>query len=572
MKGLKSVSIAQKLITVFVGLSLVWCLICALSIKVLMDTEQSYSGLLDRQTEVIANTKDIQFQAAMQNYVLAAYMVATGAGALGDQKSENTLKASNQSVNDLIQTIQSNLKDESAIEKLESIKKSNQKFAELANQVIELSKVNRVKAEILMQNEVNHLSKIIVSTANEIALQQQQNMSEEQQDNQQSISQATSLMLWIAGALLFLSVLASYFVSRKMSKPLVSMVEYTKQVSQGNLKNEHWVSTTRDEIGVLLEHFKTMTENLRYLIENIMKSSRTIGDSVGHWQESAEVTSQASESIAKAMQMVQATVFQQRDEMTATLESAAEVSAGVEQIHITANQSADYFNKVMDMTRTSSEELVATARQMESIREAVARVEQQFGKLETGAGHIGKIIMMISSIAKQTNMLALNASIEAARSGIHGKGFAVIANEVRKLSIQTDQSAKGIQGIVLQIQSDIDVTNETVANSVGEVEQGMLAVGRAEKTFDSIHKAIMFSAKEINDVSRAAHEIKGLTAQMVSAIGHIDEMSQSTSAKTQEVSAATEQQLATMDQFMNSTEELAGMAEQLQACVQQFKW
>lgn len=572
MKGLKSVSIAQKLITVFVGLSLVWCLISALSIKVLMDTEQSYSGLLDRQTEVIANTKDIQFQAAMQNYVLAAYMVATGAGALGDQKSENTLKASNQSVNDLIQTIQSNLKDESAIEKLESIKKSNQKFAELANQVIELSKVNRVKAEILMQNEVNHLSKIIVSTANEIALQQQQNMSEEQQDNQHSISQATILMLWIAGALLFLSVLASYFVSRKMSKPLVSMVEYTKQVSQGNLKNEHWVSTTRDEIGVLLEHFKTMTENLRYLIESIMKSSRTIGDSVGHWQESAEVTSKASESIAKVMQMVQATVFQQRDEMTATLESAAEVSAGVEQIHITANQSADYFNKVMDMTRTSSEELVATARQMESIREAVARVEQQFEKLETGAGHIGNIIMMISSIAKQTNMLALNASIEAARSGIHGKGFAVIANEVRKLSIQTDQSAKGIQGIVLQIQSDIDVTNETVANSVGEVEQGMLAVGRAEKTFDSIHKAIMFSAKEINDVSRAAHEIKGLTAQMVSAIGHIDEMSQSTSAKTQEVSAATEQQLATMDQFKNSTEELAGMAEQLQACVQQFKW
>lgn len=572
MKIFSNLSIVKKLILAFFVLSLFWSAICGISFKFMLDIKASYSQLIDQQATALVNTKEIQHHVISQNYALVAYMAATGAGALGDQKSMQLLKNSNQQIHLLIAQTANLLESQDDKNLLMKIEETNKQYKQTADLVVKTSETNRKKAEVMMQSEVVNLSNNMMAKANQIADKQKKLMAEKEAANTAQVYHVIMIVLTICIITLLAAILISYFAARKMTRPLAQMVVHTEQIAAGNLGMKPWAASTGDEIGKLSINFNKMTANLTELIKRIADGSNEIGGSIHKWQQSADGTALASRHIAEIMQEVQTAVVEQMHNVEKTNQNAVEMSSGIRQITKRASRSAEQASEILQMSQKGTEEMNMTASQMDTICKTVISLQTTVQDLGTKTEHIGQIVGIISDIAKQTNILAINASIEASRAGTHGQGFKVIANEVRQLSTQTSKSAEDISRYIEEIVFNTQKTENLVKNSIKEVEQGISAVGGAESTFTAIQQAMDLFSEDIQGVSAAALQIESLTEQVVQSIGHINEKSQLTSHRTQEVSAATEQQLASMEDIVGSVRGLAELAQGLQQTARNFKW
>lgn len=561
-------SIAKKLISIFIMLSVLW----SISFKFMIDIKDSYAQLINEQATALINTKEIQYHVTSQNYALAAYMLATGSGALGDQKSIQLLNNSNEQIIFLIAQTIDLLESQEDKDNILKIQETNQQFKTRADEVIKASETNRKRAEVIMQSEVVNLSNNMISKANQIADKQKKLMVEKEASNTKQVYNVIITVLSICITTLVISIVVSYIVARRMTRPLVQMVMHTEQIASGNLGIKQGIVSSGDEIGKLSVNFIRMTENLRNLIQRIASSSNEIGGSIHNWKQSAEGTALASRHIAEIMQEVQTTVIDQLQHVGVTNQAAAEMLSGIRQITKSACKSEEQANGILHMSLKGTEEMSMTARQMDAIRSSVSYLQQTIQELGSKTEHIGQIVGMISSIAQQTNILALNASIEASRAGTHGRGFAVIANEVRQLSTQTSNSVEDINRFIEEIVIETKKTSRSVESSIKEVDEGISAVGRAEDTFTSIQQEIGSFSHDIQEVSTAALQIESLTERVVQSIEEINQMAQSTSYQTQEVSAATEQQLASMEEITYSVRDLNELAQGLQQTTHNFKW
>ncbi|MNJ56966.1 Methyl-accepting chemotaxis protein McpA [compost metagenome] len=208
---------------------------------------------------------------------------------------------------------------------------------------------------------------------------------------------------------------------------------------------------------------------------------------------------------------------------------------------------------------------------MNSVQESITSLSELMAGLGERSAQIGTITEVINGIAGQTNLLALNAAIEAARAGEHGRGFAVVADEVRKLAEESSASAQQITGLVQLIQQDTRHAVEAVKANGVETQSGMEIVTNAGYVFKEILNAVNKVAGEIQEVSAGAEQIAASSDEVVKFMEQISTISEAASGGTHNVSAATEEQLASMEEIASSAASLSKMAEQLQEQVNKFK-
>ncbi|TWG78201.1 methyl-accepting chemotaxis protein [Bacillus subtilis J27] len=280
------------------------------------------------------------------------------------------------------------------------------------------------------------------------------------------------------------------------------IVASAEKISEGDLTETIEINS-KDELGVLSESFNHMAHSLRSLIHGIKDSVEHVASSSEELTASADQTSRATEHITMAIEQFSNGSESQSEKIETTTEQINEMNDGLAEL---ARAAAVITETSADSTEVSSkgETLVQkTAGQMNTIDHSVKAAEQVVKGLEIKSKDITNILRVINGIADQTNLLALNAAIEAARAGEYGRGFSVVAEEVRKLAVQSADSAKEIESLISEIVKEIHTSLNVLQSVNKEVETGLVMTDETKQSFKYI------SNDQSNCFRAAKHECDG---------------------------------------------------------------
>ena len=385
------------------------------------------------------------------------------------------------------------------------------------------------------------------------------------------LSALIRISMIIIVVVLVISALGVAWYARRIARPIQALEVAATRIADGDISLSKLNIVSNDEIGRLGQAFEKMTENLRGLIQKITQATDQVAASSEELTASAEQSAQAANQVAIVIIEVAEGAEKQLKAVNDTSAVVGQMSAGVQQIASSANVVAGTSEKSALAAQTGSEAMKKAITQMDHIEKTVERSAQVVSKLGERSKEIGQIVGTISGIAGQTNLLALNAAIEAARAGEQGRGFAVVADEVRKLAEQSQEAAKQIASLITKIQQDTDSAVEAMNQGTKEVRIGTEVVNDAGQTFQEIFRSFNEVTTQIREISAAIQQMASSSQQIVASVDDIDNISKETAERAQTVSAATEEQSATMEEIAASSQALARMAEDLAQAVSKFK-
>lgn len=361
------------------------------------------------------------------------------------------------------------------------------------------------------------------------------------------------------------------FTSLAISRVLKKVVHISNRISEGDLTASAIDYNGRDEIGQLASSMSKMSTYLREVISQVSTVSYTVTAQSEELMQSAGEVRAGSEQVATTMQELAVGSEKQADGASNLTHTMHQFTHRVKE----ANENGELIEKssesVLDLTSRGNELMQASGDQMNRIDGIVKDAVNKVRGLDENSKAISQLVSVIRDIADQTNLLALNAAIEAARAGEHGKGFAVVADEVRRLSEQVALSVTDITNIVKKIQMETREVTESLEFGYEEVQQGTKQIIDTKETFNDINQSIMDMVNRIKVVKGNLMEITGTTQEMNASIEEIAAISEESAAGIEQTSASSQQTSSSMEEMAKSSEDLAKLAEELSGLVRQFK-
>ncbi|WP_251859540.1 methyl-accepting chemotaxis protein [Clostridium sp. Marseille-Q2269] len=375
---------------------------------------------------------------------------------------------------------------------------------------------------------------------------------------------AITLVTFILAAFVIL------YIIRLSLKPLDNLSIIAKNVANGDLTEKAPIIND-DEIGQLSKIFNMMIDNLRRITEKINDFSVQLSASSQEILSSAEQTSAVSEEIASATEEIASGA---ENQVKASNESSLLMNDVMGNMYVLKDEFDEimsFSNNTNSLASKGQNNMSNMIHQMFAIRNSVLNSSDIIYNLQKNSEEIGNIVEIINSIADKTNLLALNASIEAARAGDAGRGFSVVADEVRKLAEESITSANDIKNLIVNTQNNIKDALDSINDGASESEKGEEIVVAVKKSLEEILNSfsnINHKFKNVDSIITLSND--NITA-MASQLYDIENISNTASANTEEVSASTEEQSSNIQEITESIERLVGMVEDLKQSVSVFK-
>ena len=355
-------------------------------------------------------------------------------------------------------------------------------------------------------------------------------------------TQARSLQLTATLLALLVGVLAAVIITRQITRPLRETLAVVEKIAAGDLTHNMRV-TRRDELGVLQQGIQRMGSTLRDLITGIRDGVTQIAS--------------AAEELSAVTEETSAGVNSQKVETDQVATAMHEMAATVQEVARNAEHASEAATEADGQARAGDQVVAEAISQIERLAEEVHRSTEAMGLLQQESQKIGSVMDVIKSVAEQTNLLALNAAIEAARAGEAGRGFAVVADEVRGLAQRTQKSTEEIEELVAGLQSGTQQVANVMLGSRNLTDSSVELTRKAGASLESITRTVSNIQSMNQQIAAAAEQQSAVAEQISRSILNVRDVSEQTAAASDETAA--------------SSVELARLGNQLQTMVSHFR-
>lgn len=384
-------------------------------------------------------------------------------------------------------------------------------------------------------------------------------------------SQAGYVAIIIAVISVILGILIGVFVTRIIVNPIRALQKDVALVATGDLRSQDLPVVSKDEVGQLTQSFNQMKNML-------VKLTTSLADNANHLSATAAQLSASSNEVADASQHVAASTRAVTDNMIGTSQSANDSAIAMDETAQAVQriaESTQYLQQTATDTTTIAHQggttIQSAATQMHTIHTSTQTMTTMIERLVEQSVQIEKMTAAITDITDQTNLLALNAAIEAARAGEHGKGFAVVADEVRKLAEQSNASALQISALTTDIQNETRNAGKAMEANLAVVEQGVTVINEAGVAFTSITNAIDTMQNQVEDISAVTEEISAAAEEVAASVNEIatnaSHLAEGSSASLEMI----EGQNASLQEMQQVAAQLSDRSVELQQSITQFK-
>lgn len=414
------------------------------------------------------------------------------------------------------------------------------------------------------------------------------------------IAAAQKDIIVIMTSILIVMIVFLYLVSRIIiGNPLKRVLLATQNLASGHGDlTQRLPESSDDELGMLARYFNKFMSQIHDMVQNVAMSVNLVTGTSDQLSENATEVARASQNVAESITMLVEGNTVQENEVVKTGEIINQFSDAIGQIANGANEQVENVNQTSMYIGQMAESINSVAANAQSVSEAaqqasevakkgegavdrtVSGMEQiktsvfesavKIRELGEQSQKIGEIIQVIDDIAEQTNLLALNAAIEAARAGEHGKGFAVVADEVRKLAERSGKATKEIADLINSIRKDTEIAVRAMEHGTKEVEEGVRLAHDAGSALEEIMQVVGKTYEQIQSISSSAREMADSSSSVVMAIDNVAAITQQNTASTQEMALGSDKATSAIHTIADLTKTNSEAAESMSVAVEEM--
>ncbi|MEO4052679.1 methyl-accepting chemotaxis protein [Solibacillus sp. CAU 1738] len=559
-------SIGKKLYISLGTLTVIIFCVSLFSYSQMSSMNNKYKDLIDKRLEQVYVAADLLTSAGSQGAYLRQYVLAKGSDALLSLEKEQAKIAAN------LLTLEETATEEEMQVLFTQLDDANKNFDEAAKRVIQLVDNGEVDSAIaILGVGVRKANNNLIAAANEMLAYNKERFAQTSDETDQQVKNVSMILIIALIASVVIGLLSVFIMIRVVAKPLKRMAAAVDSIAAGDLTIDDVKVNSKDEVGTIAKSFNQMKYSLREVITVANNNAMQLSVISKELNASTAQVSVTSSHVAENVEDISAVTIVASSIANDTSIAMDETAAGIQNI---AESTQDVHTEAQN-TRTVADEGIRNIEdakeQMQSIYESTKLTTELIAKLATHSEHIQSISRVITDITDQTNLLALNAAIEAARAGEHGKGFAVVADEVRKLAEQSKSSANSIVGLTTEILHETRNVELAVTEDLKRVESGVEVIDVARNSFNKITSAVEDITTRIADVSAVTEQISAATEQVSASVTELATNVTGAAKSTEEISQDMEEQVASIQEINAISSNLESKANELATAISKFK-